>query len=207
MPWHNVLLFFGQQFYATDSASRNSRLILGFIKPVTDYFKVRDLLKSFHFFYEGDRLELRLELGDGVSRDEVKSIFRKYLAKVIDLVDAAKSDIVNYQPEVRDDQFGVDGWEIAKKVFEYGSKLAIAVRDVEFRKGKLLHEGKLIHCMLDSVGYDWRRERDFHIMEAIEREIVIMSHGRGMKPEDVNVEQAKQHIRDHMDKLKIEIAK
>lgn len=207
MSWHNARIFFSREFYTMDSTSRHSKLILDFIKPVTDYFKFKDLLKSFHFFYEDYRLELRLELGDGVSRDEVNSIFRKYLTKVAELVDVAKSDIVNYQPEDRDDQFGVDGWEIAKKIFEYGSKLAIALRDVEVRKGQLFHEGKLIHCMLNSLNYDWHRERDFHIIKAVERETIIMSRELKVEPEDVNVEEAKQHIKDYIDKLKIGIIK
>lgn len=207
MPWHNVLLFFSRDFYNLDSTDRHSKLILGLIKPVTDYFEAKDLLRSFHFFYEGNRFELRLELDDGVSREEVKKILKEHFTKVADLVDFAKSEVVDYQPEVGDDQFGSDGWEIVEKVFEYGSRLAIALRDVEFRKGRLLHEGKLIHCMLNSLNYNWHRERDFHITEAVGREVIIMSQERKVKPEDVNIEEAKQHIKDYADKLKMGIVK
>lgn len=203
MPWHNILLVFSQKFYTIEPKNRHGNLILGFIKPIIDHFAQRNLLKSFHFFYEGNRLELRLELGDGVSRDEVKNALRTYLNNVADLVDAAKSDVGDYEPEVKDDQYGIEGWEIAKKIFEYGSRLAIGLVDPKFRKGELLREGKLIHCMLNSLGYGAREEKKFHITQAIEREIIIMSRERGVRPENVDLEEAKQRVEEHIHKMKI----
>lgn len=203
MPWHNILLVFSQKFYTIDRKRRHHKLILDFVKTIVDYFEARNSLKSFHFFYEGDRLELRLELGDGISRDEVKNVTRKYLSEVDDLVNTTRHDVVNYYPEVGDHQYGIDGWEIAKKTFEYGSRLAIALLNPEFRKGKILREGKLIHCILNSLNYGKSEEKTFHITQAVEREVMIISQERKVKPENVNVEEATQRVKDSLDKLKI----
>jgi hypothetical protein len=186
-----------------DRKSRHHRLILDFVKPVVDNFMVNDSLKSFHFFYEGDRLELRLEMDDEISRDEVRNAMNMHLHKVADLVEITRCDAVDYYPEIGDHQFGIDGWEIAKRVFEYGSRLAIAFLDPKSRKGKLLREGKLIHCMLNSLNYDTSGEKIFHIAQAIEREVVILSQEQKMKPEEVDIEKAKQRVKDNLAKLKI----
>ena len=199
--WHNIILVFSKKFYTLDRESRHKRLILGIVKPLVDYFVSRRVLNSFHFFYEGNRLEIRLELSEDVHRNDVNNLFRKYVDNVADLIDADQSGIADYQPEVK--EYGTDGWEIAKKMFEYGSRLAVGLVDSKFRKGELLRESKLIHCMLVSLGYDAREEKKFHIMCAIEREIIIMSQERRVKPENIDLEEAKQRVEEQIHKMKI----
>jgi hypothetical protein len=198
--WHNILLVFSQKFYTFARETRHRKLILGLVKPLVDHFVSRRVLNSFHFFYEGNRLEIRLELSEDIHRNHVNNLFRKYVDNVADLIDTAQSGIADYQPEVK--EYGIDGWEIAKKMFEYGSRLSIALVDPRFQRGHLLREDKLIHCILNSCNYDTPSELMFHIYRAIERQVMTISQERGVKPEDVNKEEAIQRVMEHLTRLR-----
>jgi len=178
--------------------TRHGMLVRNFLEPMVQEFERNNILGSFHFFYQGIRLELRLELDERVSRDDLRDLVKAKLPSIADLVDIEKSNVEDFQPESKDDQYGIEGWEIAKRVFEYGSRLSFALDTPDFRRGRLLHQGKLFHCMLNSLSYGPTEERDFYLTQAVERQGQLISQERNMSPENVDIEEAKQRATEHL---------
>jgi hypothetical protein len=87
------------------------------------------------------------------SVQEVKRAVRNCLTSIEDLIvqEPVYELFTPYERETVD--FGEDGWMIAKKVFEMGSRMAVAKLDPESRKGRRFDEGKLLHCFLNSIGH------------------------------------------------------
>jgi len=157
------------------------RLLLDFIGPIIEELEENNELESFHFFFEPEmRLLLRIQLKESNLRDKVKDIVKKHLPTIGDFTYQKTDEELfrDYEGESKD--FGEDGWKIAKKVFECGSRMAIAKFNSKFRKGKKFQEGKLLHCFLNSLGYSTfgpekgiTLEALFHLGQFIGRMLIL----------------------------------
>lgn len=145
-----------------------------FIKYCDDY----KYCETFHFFIENchkidDCLELRIECTDAWSNqypvtDSYSADFNTWLNQTfrnqeikIDVLQGNKIKIdTDYKDEIGN--FGKDGWEIAKKLFEYTSRAAVHIKTG--RAQNLFRETKFIHCFLNQCGYDSLKESAFHSM-------------------------------------------
>lgn len=80
-----------------------------------------------------------------------------------------------YEGEETD--YGKDGWEITKKLFEYGSRMVLTKNNPEADKGRKFTESKIVHCFLNAQGYSTsyrtivdipvNREMMFHLQNFI----------------------------------------
>jgi hypothetical protein len=151
------------------------RLLLSFIKPVIKELKNKQALKTFHFFFEPEpHLLFRIELCTEDAASEIKKLVRNYRKSIEDFIDSSRENelFADYPGEAED--FGEDGWEIAKKVFECGSEMAIGKLDLDFRKGKKLQVGKLLHCLLNSLGYSFSDyEAIYHLRAFVSRMLIL----------------------------------
>ncbi len=143
-------------------------------KFLDDWMKYCDDYKwceTFHFFIENhyESLELRMECSDwdscqySVCESQYPADLTSWLINYGDefkpgvniKIDAAKDEI---------GVFGEDGWEIAKKLFEYTSRAAVYIKTGKAHN--LFRETKFIHCLLNQCGYDSLKESAFHSMAA-----------------------------------------
>lgn len=125
-------------------------LLRGFIGPIIKELERRDLLETFHFFFEPNFL-LRMKPKSTEITDQIHSTIEMYLPNAKDMITPLRSSHGEYTGELED--YGEDGWTITKKVFELGSRMAIALADPNSKKGRKFSAGKLLHCFLNSLGY------------------------------------------------------
>lgn len=146
------------------------------------YMFLRDFIKfcdennsgwTFHFFIENlfkidDYLELRIECVDATKfSGDVNTWLSHWLYINRNLIHSVPAlqlkgrDIkinTDYKDEI--ENFGEDGWQIAKKIFEYTSRAAVYIK--EGKAKNLFRERKFIHCFLNQCGYDSLNESAFH---------------------------------------------
>jgi hypothetical protein len=147
-------------------------IIREFVKPVID--ECENSLSTFHFFFE-PHLLLR-----------IKADTNSLVGKIKPCVDRKLTDLHVSNPSVRiDDGYTEepdyrDGWEIAKRMFEFGSKSAILKAESEKGHPKLgcqFNEGKFIHLLLNQWGYTRNQEAHFHLKAVGERLALVHSGG------------------------------
>jgi hypothetical protein len=145
-------------------------IIRDFVKPVIDESETS--LSTFHFFFE-PHLLLRM-----------KADKNSLVGKIKPYVDRKLADLHVSNPSVRiDDGYTEepdyrDGWEIAKRMFEFGSKAAILKAESEgghVKLGSQFNEGKFIHLLLNQWGYSRSQEAHFHLKAVGERLALIHS--------------------------------
>ena len=101
----------------------------------------------------------------------------------------------DYQGE--SEHFGDDGWLLAQKLFEMGTRLAIARVDDEFIKSKGFEVGKLMHCMLNPIF--GQSEFNFHLEQYIFR--IMLSKRKNMIDEEVT-EEVKKILHNKLEEWK-----
>jgi hypothetical protein len=172
------------------------RLLLEFVSPTIKELESGGIIKTFHFLFEPDPdFFLRIEPNSPNDLEKVKHVARKHLSAIRDLLatHAEEQEFTSYSGEA--DDYGEDGWFVAKRVFEMGSRMAIGHFDPAFRKGRKFEEGKMLHCFLNSIGWSVfglsrngkvvTREAIFHLKQFIGRMLII----RNKKSLDLDTEQ------------------
>jgi hypothetical protein len=162
------------------------RLLLEFVRPTINELESQSIIKTFHFLFEPDpHFFLRIEPNSPNQSEKVRQVIKKFLPAIRDLLVAhpEEQEFTSYPGEAGD--YGEDGWTITKKVFEMGSKMAIAQIDSASKKGRKFDEGKILHCFLNSIGYSVfaiskngkfvTREAMFHLKQFIARMLIIRS--------------------------------
>jgi hypothetical protein len=160
------------------------RFLLDFVSPTIKEVESGGIIKTFHFLYESNpTFLLRIEPNSSNELEKVKNIARKHLSAIRDLLVAhnEEEEFTSYSGEAED--YGEDGWVIAKKVFEMGSRTAIGKVDSTFRKGRKFEEAKMLHCFLNSIGFSAfglsrddkfvTKEASFHLDQFIGRMLII----------------------------------
>lgn len=158
----------------TDQQRGNVPLILQeIVKYCADELKSRKMRKTFHYFFEpridgrpGFEILFRIEVMDYVDLNDVEKIITARINQYTNLIDGVLIKR-NYHGEVND--YGEDGWELAKLFFEIGSEIAIGMFSENFRKGRKFNVGKFVHCFLNQQGVD---EEIFHANALIGRAMI-----------------------------------
>lgn len=155
------------QFYA--SFEKMDLAILEVVGPVTREFE-RDI-ETFHFFREPGHLLFRILCKDG-KEETVKSSILTMAAPL--RADGTLSEVKSWKDAnySEADSFGEDGWKVAQRFFELGSRLGM-MRTEYSHDGKQLpwnfNEGKFVHLILNQWGYAVGQEADFHFKTSGER--------------------------------------
>jgi hypothetical protein len=171
----NTWLIVEASFPALDA--RN--IIRTFVKPIIDHFE--NSIVTFHFFFE-PHLLLRIESEEDFVIRQLRPYVEQKLGElkaVIKsvIIDGKYSEAPNYR----------DGWEVAKKMFEYGSRAAIKIAECEIQAitlGSDFNEGKFMHLLLNQFGHDRRQEAIIHLKVVGERLAIEYSNGNMKKVEE-----------------------
>jgi len=151
------------------------------------------IINTFHLLFEDEpQFFLRIEPNSPDESEKVKHVVKEYPTAIRDLLVAhpEQQELATYPGEAED--YGEDGWLIAKRVFEIGGRMAIGQIDSAFRKGGKFEEGKILHCFLNSIGCGVSglfrndkfvtRETIFHLKQFTGRMLVIRDK-RSLDPE------------------------
>jgi hypothetical protein len=93
-----------------------------------------------------------------------------------------------YPGEAR--HFGEDGWQLAQRMFEMGTRLAIARADPDFGKGEGFDVGKIVHCMMTPNFLS--NEYNFYLEQFVWRVMVM----KGKMKTDEEVEEEVKRLLD-----------
>lgn len=158
------------------------------VTPIIEKLKEKNILETFHFFFE-PFLDLRFQIKkeDDIpkAKEFILSLINQELPKEkIFVISKNGRFFPKNSPEFseyfgEEEDFGKDGWMIAKKFFEIGSRFALCKMDenkdrVILKKvggvieGKF-DEGKFIHLILNQLGYSTPDEAQFHLNRFFER--------------------------------------
>jgi len=145
-------------------------IIRDFVKPVID--ECGNSLSTFHFFFE-PHLLLRMKADKNSLVERIKPYADRKLADLhVSNPSVRIDDGYTEEPDYR------DGWEIAKRMFEFGSKAAILKAESEgghVQLGPQFNEGKFIHLLLNQWGHSRSQEAHFHLKTVGERLALIHS--------------------------------
>ena len=143
--WVEVRLWFTQlnnQLY--------ERLLLSLIKKTIEEVDGSSDLTSFHFLFEPEPHGLfRMRLSSEDTIGKAKQVVKSNLQQVRDFVVIKDDDELFGDYRGESEHFGEDGWQLAQKMFEMGTRLAIARVDSQFGKSRGFNIGKIVHCMMN----------------------------------------------------------
>ena len=173
--WLEVHILFSQH----QASSRTIKtVLLGVIKRCVHELRRRGLIKTYHYFFErrvdgkpGVEVLFRVEAKENVSLDEIKDLITQRIEEFRDLID----DYVlseGYEGEV--EGYGRGGWLLAKKFFEIGSDIALAMYSEGLEKGEKFIPSKLVHCFLNQLAID---EERFYARRLVERCATMLRAG------------------------------
>jgi hypothetical protein len=139
--------------------------------------------KTYHFLIEpridgkpGFETLFRIEAKDEACLHEVREMLVRRVSQFDHITDG-KQITEGYHGEAED--YGEDGWELTKQLFEIGSEISIGLLSDSFRKGKKLQSGKLVHCFLLQQGVD---EEAFHASALVGR-VMVHLRNHSVSPE------------------------
>jgi len=158
------------------------RVLLDAVKPAVEALEAKGLIQTFHFLFE-QNLEIlfRVRLAEGASMKDAKTIVEEKLGPIKELCVKIDPD-EGYHGEgdpTADWSFGTEGWPLAEKFLEYGSRVTLLMREVRMGRkpisaGRLksrFNIGTLVHCFLNQAGLSTIEEAGFHIDRFVERSL------------------------------------
>jgi len=150
-------------------------VLLDFIKPTVEELERQDLLMTFHFFFEPE-IHFRVRPKNDNQVSQIESLIKNRLTEVQKLI--RKADFSQYSGEEPD--FGIEGWQLAQKYFEYCCRISLLNLEVLARRktpqdiGNQFNVGKFVHCFLNQIGMDVNQEASFHNDRNIERRLMSL---------------------------------
>lgn len=148
-------------------------IIRDFVKPIIDKYENR--LTTFHFFFE-PYLLLRIKS----EKDFISQDIKPHIVQKLSDLTAANTSMYIDDNYTEQPDYG-DGWEVAQKMFEYGSRSAILRAESEVGNvclGPQFNEGKFMHLLLNQWGYSIDREAHLHLNVVGERLGILYSRSR-----------------------------
>lgn len=155
-------------------------VLLDAIKPAVEELEKEGLTQTFHFLFEPNfEILFRVRLNEDADIEKVKSIIADKLKSIEDFCTQIVPDESYFgegDPKASW-SFGSEGWVYTQKFLEYGSRIALLMREVRLRR-KPIDSGrmdsqftpsKLVHCFLNQVGLGTADEARFHIDRYFER--------------------------------------
>jgi len=163
------------------------RVLLDAVKPAVEALEAKKLIQTFHFLFELNfEILFRVRLAEGASMKDVKTIVEEKLDPIKELCVKIDPD-EGYHGEgdpTADWSFGTEGWPLAEKFLEYGSRVTLLMREVGMSRkpisaGRLdsqFNIGKLVHCFLNQAGLSTIGEAEFHIDRFVERSLMARGY-------------------------------
>jgi hypothetical protein len=145
--------------------------IMKFVEPIVERFQAN--LQTFHFFFEPNGLLLRLRGEDGFLTGTIKPWVEEKLTQM-----NASSRSVRIEADYSEERDYGQGWELALKIFEIGSRSSIlsgVSQTGRVQLGNEFNEAKFAHCLLNQWGYSIDEEAVLHFNTVVERYAVIFS--------------------------------
>jgi len=166
--WLEVHILFSQH----QASSRTIKtVLLGVIKRCVHELRRRGLIKTYHYFFErrvdgkpGVEVLFRVEAGENASLDEIKGLITRRIEEFRGLIDYY---VVSEGYEGEAEGYGKDGWLLAKKFFEIGSDIALAMYSEGLDKGEKFIPSKLIHCFLNQLTLMITNEERFYAQQLV----------------------------------------
>ena len=158
-------------------------ILLEVVKYCVRKLRQRGLVKTYHYFFEpridgkpGLEVLFRVEGKENAGLNEIESLIIEHINRFRRLID---DYVINksYQGEI--EGYGKDGWILAKKFFEIGSDIALAIYSEKLDKREKFNPGKLIHCFLNQLAIN---EEKFHALQLVERAALSL-HAMSVTPE------------------------
>lgn len=139
-------------------------IIRRFVKPIADEFDGRFV--TFHFFFEQLFL-LRVKADERLQSESIMPFVERKLTEL-----NAMSCNVRLDRGYTEEPDYLEGWGLAQRIFEDGSRAALLMADAEVgnaRAGPQFNESKFIHLLLNHCGYSTELEAGFHFESLVER--------------------------------------
>ncbi len=153
-------------------------VIRRFVKPIVDEFDSR--FSTFHFFFERQFL-LRVKADERLHTESIIPFIESKLTEL-----NATNRNVRLDRGYTEEHDYADGWALAQRIFENGSRASILIAEAEAANataGPQFNEGKFVHLLLNQCGRTIEREASFHFDRFIER---LEMHYSGYKVDTVN---------------------
>jgi hypothetical protein len=162
-------------FFAENQSNNVPTILRDVVKHCADIFESEGKRKSFHYLFEpridgnpGFEILYRIEAKEDTSLDELEGTVTDRMKEFLQLVNGRRFT-KDYHGEATD--FGEDGWELTKQLFEIGSEIAIGQLTADFRKGEKFLPGKLLHCFLNQNSVN---EEKFHATQLVGRTLITL---------------------------------
>lgn len=129
--------------------------LVSFIKPLVEQWESEKRIMTFHYFLEPN-IRFRVRAVDEISKDYCRSGLENEL-KFNNLVEKFEfgchgDPAAQYEGE--QEQYGVIGWQIAQKYFEYGSRIAILIFEQRPVPDRDFHAQRYIHLFLSQINFN-----------------------------------------------------
>lgn len=151
-----------------------------FVKPIVDEFDSR--FTAFHFFFERQRqFFLRMKADENLHTESIIPFANRKL----DELNAANRN-VRLDRGYTEEQDYSNGWILAQRMFENGSRAALLMAEAEAgiaTVGTQFNKGKFVHLILNQCGDTIGKEASFHFDRFIER---LEVHYSGLNLDTVN---------------------
>lgn len=153
-------------------------VLLDFIKPTVQELENKNLLMTFHFFFEPE-IHFRVRPKEDGQASQIETIIKNNLTKVQKFI--KKADFSKYTGEEK--AFGIEGWQLAQKYFECCCRISLLYLEVATSRktppspqyiGDQFNVGKLVHCFLNQMGFGAKGEADFHSDRGVERRLMSL---------------------------------
>lgn len=169
MEWFEIKI-------VTRDKKESEEVIRSFVKPTVEELEKKELINLFHFFRYAPNHYILLRLYG--KREDIEILIKPRLEKLKINENINDFEFNDYKPEI--EKYGEEGWEIAKRLFEIGSKSAFYYMD-NFDKeikpiNEYVEEGKvpvgtwlILHSMLQNMGHFTSDEVDAYFYSIINR--------------------------------------
>ena len=196
--WLEIHILFSQHQISNFRTIKT--ILLEVVKYCVHELRQRGLMKTYHYFFEprvdkkpGLEVLFRVEVKENANLSKIKDLITQRIEQFRSLID---NYIVSegYKGEIGG--YGKDGWLLAKKFFEIGSDIALAIYSENLDKKEKFNPGKLIHCFLNQLAID---EEKFYALQLVGRGVITL-HAKCVTPEVE--ERAKRRLEEAIRELK-----
>ena len=139
--------------------------LVSFIKPLVEKWESEKRILTFHYFLEPD-IRFRVRAIDELSKDYCRAGLENRLKShnLVEKFEFGRHGDPAAQYEGEQELYGVIGWEIAQKYFEYGSRIALMMFDRRpLEKPDDFHAERYIHLFLSQINFNnfknWQKKR------------------------------------------------
>ena len=171
--WLEIHILFSQHQISNFRTIKT--ILLEVIKYCVYELRQRGFMRTYHYFFEprvdkkpGLEVLFRVEpKGD----EDLSNIEKSIVERIEQFRSLIDGYVINksYQGEI--EGYGRDGWMLAKRFFEIGSDIALAMYSENLDKREKFNPGKLIHCFLNQLAID---EEKFYALQLVGRAVIAL---------------------------------